>query len=205
MTFGQISVSKKTSLVFPPHSAPFIIDWSRETYFSYISCTFSGRAPGLAEFQGLAQIKRTQKWIISRFFLGLPKGTIYNISTICTRVFCGIVIVWYKPICHFLHSLYFPLGGGSLWRSNYSPPSLWTLVVNLVLVIHNSPCHKEGNHDSSSCHFIPHQYTKSKYEAYSKTIFECSVITLTTLCWSFLWAQTVLLAFKDIWMWLPFS
>lgn len=38
-------VSKKSVLVFPPHSAPFIIDWCRETYSSYISCNWNGRGP----------------------------------------------------------------------------------------------------------------------------------------------------------------
>lgn len=65
MTFGQISVSKKTSLVFPPHSAPFIIDWSRETYFSYISCTFSGRAPGVG---GVPRVGTNQTYPKMNYF-----------------------------------------------------------------------------------------------------------------------------------------
>lgn len=35
-------ISKTSMLVFPPHSAPFIIGWCRETYCSYISCNWSG-------------------------------------------------------------------------------------------------------------------------------------------------------------------
>lgn len=37
--------SEKNTLVFPPHSAPFITGWSRQTYSSYISCKCSGRHP----------------------------------------------------------------------------------------------------------------------------------------------------------------
>lgn len=38
-------ISKKSTPVFPPHSAPFIMGWCRETYSSYISCNWSGGGP----------------------------------------------------------------------------------------------------------------------------------------------------------------
>lgn len=42
-TLVSFCISKTSTLVFPPHSAPFIIGWCRETYCSYISCNWSGQ------------------------------------------------------------------------------------------------------------------------------------------------------------------
>lgn len=93
-------ISKTSMLVFPPHSAPFIIGWCRETYCSYISCNWSGSGPKV----GInIKDRRQQNELFPGSFSPLPTS-IFIISYVSARECLHTSLFSYETICHLLFS-----------------------------------------------------------------------------------------------------
>lgn len=120
---------EKNTLVFPPHSAPFITGWCRETYSSYISCNCSGRHPSFR-----INYKRAKM----NYFLTV--SCLYRPRAVCLTVqHSGCLQIYMYLImnqCVTFNTLDFLSGQEA---PEVIPMLPLSLVVNLVPVCYNSP------------------------------------------------------------------